>query len=105
MTAPVTATMPSDRPTVTARPARVSAGDRHYQHLPQRHECLCLRYPGRHHYAERGEREGKQKKLTDYREYKNGVVRYMRKPGQRQNDDSLNVETVAPPRHFPDNDR
>jgi hypothetical protein len=42
---------------------------RHYQHLRQRHECRNLRYPGRHHHAERGEREGKQQKLTDYREY------------------------------------
>jgi hypothetical protein len=31
---------------------------RHYQHLGQRHERLYLRYPGRHHYAERGERAG-----------------------------------------------
>jgi hypothetical protein len=31
--------------------------------------ALYPRYPGRRHYAERGEREGEQKILTDHREH------------------------------------
>ena len=78
---------------------------RHYQHPSQRHERLHLRYPGRHHYAERGKREGKQQELADYGEDENGIVRNMREPGQSQNDDSLKGGNSSAAEAFPDNDR
>jgi hypothetical protein len=46
-----------------------------------------------------------QKKLTDYREYKNRVVLHVRKPGERRNDDSLKRGNRRAAEAFPDNGR
>jgi hypothetical protein len=81
------------RPETGQRPPRVERPgqeeQRHDEHLRQRHERLYLRYPSRHHYAGRGQREGQQQELADYCADQNGIVEYMREVGQRENDDSL----------------
>ena len=64
-----------------------------------------LRYPGRHHYAERSKCEGQQQEFADYRQDQNRIVRHIRPPGRREISDSLKGRNCRAAEAFPDNNR
>ena len=77
---------------------------RHYAHLRQRRERLNPRYPGRHHYAERGQREGQQQFPITSRS-RIGLQGTRARACQAQNGDSPEGGNRRVAQAFPDNGR